>query len=160
MVFNHDWWHGGGYDRQLQLAKSACTANRYPDAGTTDPASAATSPSTEFLRALETRTVIYLRDGFSYEVKRLIVSGAASFLCFECAPTEEAYRVGAFVVCVAFEEIQRVEVFAVHPTERPDETPAIKGFGGAGLPPGGRGEDRTPRPDNRDLDAAPQPETA
>jgi hypothetical protein len=45
-------------------------------------------------------------------------------------PVDERYKVGAFVVTVPFEEIVRVEVFAVHPTEKPDDLPQITGFRG------------------------------
>jgi hypothetical protein len=51
-----------------------------------------------------------------------------SHLVFECAPVDEHYKVGAFVVTVPFEEIVRVEAFAVHPDEKPEDLPQITGF--------------------------------
>ena len=54
--------------------------------------------------------------------------GLKGMLTFECEPVDEQYKVGAFVVSVLFEEIVRVEVFAVHPSEKPEDTPMITGF--------------------------------
>jgi hypothetical protein len=157
MTFDHDWWFGGAFERHLEETRRACTALKFPDAGAFDPR--ADGKPSRFFAELETRTVIYLRDGFSYELKRLVNLGSAAFLSFECVPTEESYKVGAFVVSVGFEEVCRVETFAVHPDEKPDETPAIKGFGGTGLPSAARGgEDRTIRPDTRDWGREPEPD--
>lgn len=150
MVFNHDWWHGGALERQKDQAKLACAVNRF--GGAFDPNGS--DASAQFFRELETRVVVYLRDGFSYEIKRLVPMESSAFLAFECVSPDENYRVGAFVVSVNYEEVQRVEVFAVHPSERPDETPAIKGFGGAGVPPAGRGDERGMRTDSRELEPA------
>ena len=41
---------------------------------------------------------------------------------------DDHYKVGAFVVSVPFEEIVRVEVYAVHPDEKPEDLPQITGF--------------------------------
>ncbi|MFQ5591080.1 MAG: hypothetical protein ACE5HE_07960, partial [Phycisphaerae bacterium] len=84
---------------------------------------------------LETRVLIYLRDGFSYEVKQIADVRAKSHLVFECEPIDEQYKVGAFIVTVPFEEIVRVEVFAVHPNEKPVDWPQITGFRGYKEPP-------------------------
>lgn len=138
MTFDHDWWYRGGYDRQLTLAKECCTAIRFPEEARdpNPPGSAAAKYAAE----LETRSVVYLRDGFSYELKRIVNTPTTSYLAFECVASEPAYKVGAFVVSVPFEEICRVETFAVHPNERPDEGPTIKGFAGSRMPSAARGD--------------------
>jgi hypothetical protein len=41
---------------------------------------------------------------------------------------DEHYKVGAFVVTVPFDELVRVEVYAVHPSEKPENSPQITGF--------------------------------
>ena len=81
-----------------------------------------------FLSELEVRTLLYLRDGFSYEMKEMVDLGPRSLMSFECEPVDDQYKVGAFIVSVLFEEIVRVEVFAVHPSEKPEDTPIITGF--------------------------------
>ena len=54
--------------------------------------------------------------------------GMSSALAFECVPVDENYQVGAYVIVVPFEDIARVEVFAVHPDEKPQENLRIPGF--------------------------------
>jgi hypothetical protein len=54
---------------------------------------------------------------------------------------DDHYKVGSFVVSVPFEDVVRVEVFAVHPQEKPGDAPLITGFrtrpdGMAGMSPG------------------------
>ena len=71
----------------------------------------------------------------SYEVADLCEVETRSHLVFECAPVDEQYKVGSFVVTVPFEEVVRVEVFAVHPSEKPEEAPQITGFRSPGEPP-------------------------
>jgi hypothetical protein len=154
MIFDHDWWYGGAFDRQVALAKRCCMQNRFPEAPDAEPA--AESPEGSFIAQLETRTVAYLRDGFSYELKRLVNMGTSGYLSFECAPAEASYRVGAFVLSVPFEELCRVETFAVHRDERPDETPMIKGFGGTRVPSAARGEERSLRHEPRPSDGEPE----
>jgi len=88
----------------------------------------------QFYTELEVRMLIYLRDGFSYEVKQVADVLTKSHLVFECEPVDEQYKVGAFVVSVPFEEIVRVEVFAVHPSEKPIDLPQITGFRGYAEP--------------------------
>src|SRR5262245_52669290 len=132
MVFDHDWWYSGGFDRQVTLARECCAANRYPELLKEPPKE--DSPEAKYMSELETRSVVYLRDGFSYEIKRLVSPGTTAYLAFECVASEPSYKVGAFVVSVPFEEICRVETFAVHPEERPDEGPTIKGFAGSRAP--------------------------
>jgi hypothetical protein len=61
-------------------------------------------------------------------MRGLVDIGMRSMLSFECEPVDEQYKVGSFVVSVLFEEIVRIEVFAVHPSEKPDDMPVITGF--------------------------------
>lgn len=133
MEFIYDWWFGGPYARRTDLAKRRCSANRFPDL---QPGEAEQNAEwVAFHGRLETRTIIYLRDGFSYEVKDIIQDPATTSFTFECMPADEAYKVGCFVVTVPFEEIVRVEIFAVHPEEKPEDMPSIKGFASAHAPP-------------------------
>lgn len=143
MLFNFDWWFGSGYSQQLDEAKLRCARNRFPDA---DPDKSDSNPEySEFYVGLETRTVLYLRDGFSYEIKELVKGSNSSYLTFECMPAEDAYRVGCFVVTLPYDDIVRVEVYAVHKAEKPEDMPTIKGF--AGVQPS---QGPTPkRPDDR-----------
>ena len=73
-------------------------------------------------------SIVYLRDGFSYELKELVDLDLKGLLTFECEPVDDQYKVGAFIVSMLFEEIVRVENFAVHPTEQPEDIPLITGF--------------------------------
>ena len=59
---------------------------------------------------------------------------STALLAFECEPVDEQYKVGAFVVSLTFDEIVRVEVFAVHPSEKPEDLPQITGFRTFGEP--------------------------
>ena len=61
-------------------------------------------------------------------MKEMADIGISSALAFECMPVDENYQVGAYVVVVPFEDISRVEVFAVHPDEKPQENIRIPGF--------------------------------
>jgi hypothetical protein len=127
-MFDYDWFHGQAYQEQVDEAKYRCGIMKFPDL---DPTEAQESEEAQkFFGQLEVRTLIYLRDGFSYEVKGIAEVSSKSHLVFECMPVDERYKVGAFVVTVPFEEIVRVEVFAVHPTEKPDDLPQITGFRG------------------------------
>jgi hypothetical protein len=58
--------------------------------------------------------------------------GTSSALAFECQPVDESYKVGTFIVLVPFEDIARVEVFTVHPDDKPQENLRIPGFRAAG----------------------------
>lgn len=143
-MFNYDWWFGGIFNERLTLAKRRCAASHFPDL---DPAKAPENKKFKrFLDELEARTIIYLRDGFSYEIKDLLPASNTSILTFECVAADDAYKVGCFVVSLPYDDIVRVEVFAVHPNEKPEDMPAIKGFGGGqavakrGEPPLARGE--------------------
>src|SRR5262245_7315893 len=132
MVFDYDWWHGDGLSRQLEDARRRAAHAKFPNV---DPAKApANSAYSRCLAELECRTIVYLRDNTVYEIKEITNVGRAGYLTFECQPADEAYRVGAFVVAVPFDEIARVEVFAVHPSEKPEENAFIKGFGSGRQP--------------------------
>lgn len=137
VIFDYDWWHGDGLSRQVAEAKRRCARAKFPD---TDPASA-NGAYTRFINDLEARTIVYLRDNAVYEIKELADVGRRGYLTFECLPAEEAYRVGSFLVAVPFDEISRVEIFAVHPREKPEENPLIKGFGGGMARSGARADD-------------------
>jgi len=123
-MFNYDWFHGGGLQRQIEEAKNRCAAKKFPDAQKGNG-----SPEYHAYRSqLETRTIIYLKDGLSYEMREMVDIGMSSALSFECVPVDENYQVGAYVIVIPFEDIARVEVFAVHPDEKPDENLRIPGF--------------------------------
>ena len=125
-MFNYDWFHGPVFGQQKEEAKRLCALKRFPNV---DPQHACENKELmKFHSELEERTLIYLRDGFSYEVKQITDIESKSDLVFECVPIDEQYKVGAFVVTLPFEEIVRVEVFAVHPTEKPEDLPQITGF--------------------------------
>jgi len=127
-MFNFDWFNGPAFEQQRHEARWRCTRSHFP---IMDPEEA--SENEDFMRyynELEERTLIYLRDGFSYEVREFADVNTKSHLVFECVPVDEQYKVGAFVVTVPFDEIVRVEVFAVHPGEKPPDMPQITGFSG------------------------------
>jgi hypothetical protein len=146
MLFTQEWWFDGGFQDRIDEARRRCTRNRFPGV---DPFNAPPgSPFAHFYNRLEARTIIYLRDGFSYEIKELIPRKSSSALTFECMPAEEAYKVGAFVVTLPYDDIVRVEVFAYPPDERPEDMPSIKGFSGVQGTPQKRLEDRPPRPES------------
>lgn len=136
MSYNYDWWFRGAYQQHIDEAKRRCAANRQ---GGVKPDAKALQT---ILDQLEVRTVVYLRDGFSYEIKELVTRDTTSTITFECMPADEAYRVGCFIVTVPFEDIARVEIFAVHALEKPEDNVAIKGFGGGMPPQSGRVEER------------------
>ena len=127
-MFNHDWFHGQAYQEQRDEAKRRCLKTHFAqrDSGSDMDEQEAGA----FCSELAVRTLIYLRDGFSYEVRGIAEVSSKSHLVFECEPVDEQYKVGAFVVTVPFDEIVRVEVFAVHPSEKPEDSPQITGFRG------------------------------
>ena len=127
-MFNHDWFHGQAYREQLDEAKRRCLKAHFSEGGV--GAESDEGKLDSFRCELEVRTLIYLRDGFSYEVRVIAEVSSKSHLVFECEPVDEQYKVGAFVVTVPFDEIVRVEVFAVHPSEKPEDSPQITGFRG------------------------------
>jgi hypothetical protein len=133
MLFDYDWWHGEGLARQVDDAKRRCALQKL--SGAEASKSGQDKALTRLIEQIETRIIIYLKDASIYEVKELADVGRKGYLAFECLPADEAYRVGAFVVAVPYDEIARVEVFAVHKSEKPEESPMIKGFGAAGPRP-------------------------
>jgi hypothetical protein len=126
-MFNFDWFHGPGLQRQVDEAKKRCAARKFPDAGKATEGNGNTDYK-NYKDALETRIILYLKDGLSYEMKEMVDIGMNSALAFECMPVDENYQVGAYVIVVPFEDIARVEVFAVHPDEKPQENIRIPGF--------------------------------
>ena len=125
-MFNYDWFHGTAFQEQHDEARRRCTHRHFPDRDL-----ARLDEDEELSRFhddLVVRALVYLRDGFSYELKEMANMESKTHLAFECEPVDEHYKVGAFVVSVPFDEIVRVEVFAVHPSEKPEDMPLITGF--------------------------------
>lgn len=125
-MFNYDWFHGAGLARQIDEAKRRCAAKRFPDEDLSN--GHRSSACAQYFEELEARIVLYLKDGLSYEMKEMADIGISSALAFECVPVDENYSVGAYVIVVPFEDIARIEVFAVHPEEKPVENVRIPGF--------------------------------
>ena len=125
-MFNYDWFNESAYQRQVDEARGRCVRNHFPKAKPEEWDK--DKKIKKFRNELLIRTLIYLRDGFSYEVKEIADVPSKSHLCFECMPVDDQYKVGAFVVTVPYEEVVRVEIFAVHPAEKPDDLPQITGF--------------------------------
>ena len=125
--FNYDWFIGEPFATQKREACGRCAQKKYP---AVPPEQRDTHADYQkFLSELEVRTLIYLRDGFSYEMKGMVDIGQrADLFTFECEPIDEQYKVGAFIVTVPYDEINRVETFAVHPSEKPEDVPVITGF--------------------------------
>jgi hypothetical protein len=132
-MFNYDWWHSPARQLLVDQAKLRCAQHRFPD--TTSLDAPADSDAGRFLAELEVHTIIYLRDGFSYEMNRLVDAESKSYMVCEVVPMEESWQPGGFVVSLPFEEIARVEVFAIHPSDKPSETPHITGFRAPVEPP-------------------------
>ena len=124
-IFDYDWFTGPAFEQQKSVARELCARKKFPGITEDQPGY---QEYQRFLGELEIRVLIYLRDGFSYEIKHMVDLGLRSMLTFECEPIDEQYKVGAFVVSALYEEIVRVEVFAVHPSEKPEDTPMITGF--------------------------------
>ncbi len=125
-MFDYDWFHGMPFQEQQEEARRRCAHSRFPDLD--EESAAEDSNYRRFYEEIEIRRLIYLRDGFSYEVKQLAQMHSKSHLVFECEPVDEQYKIGSFVISVPFDEIVRVEVFAVHPLEKPEDMPQITGF--------------------------------
>ena len=132
MSFTYDWFHSAAYEQQRDEAAWRCVARKFPDVTREDLDE--NKEASAFCSELELRTLIYLRDGFSYEVRDIADVATKSHLVFECEPVDEHYKVGSFVVTLPFEEIVRVEVFAVHPDLKPNDMPQITGFRGYSEP--------------------------
>ncbi len=126
-MFNFDWFHGPGLLRQVEEAKRRCAAKKFPESRR-DEAGNGNTECQQYMDELETRIILYLKDGLSYEMREIADIGISSALAFECVPVDENYQVGAYVIVVPFEDIARVEVFAVHPDEKPQENIRIPGF--------------------------------
>lgn len=129
-MFNYDWFTGPAFQQQKDEARHRCTRKKFPHLKPAD------AEYQRFFRELEARTLLYLRDGFSYELKELVDVGLKAVLTFECEPADDQYKVGAFVVSLLFEEVVRVEVYAVHPKEKPEDMPTITGFRNSPQPMG------------------------
>ena len=125
-MFDYDWFHGHQFDEQQAEAKWRCASRRFPDI--TIETAVDNAEFKEFAENLRTRTLVYLRDGFSYELKDIADVESKAHLTFECEPVDDHYKVGAFVISVPYEDIARVEIYAVHQDEMPDDMPAITGF--------------------------------
>lgn len=139
-MYDYDWFHGPALGKQMDQARLTCTLKKFPEQ---DPAAELSAEASQFKDELDVRVLLYLRDGFSYEVKQLLELGPKVHLTFECEPIEEQYKAGAFIVSVPYEEVLRVEIFAVHPSEKPADAPVITGFRNApepGLGPSQREE--------------------
>ena len=132
-MFNFDWFHGPGLRRQIEEAKRRCALKKFPESlGSERPNEAELQ---QYMDALQTRIILYLKDGLSYEMREMVDIGMNSALAFECVPVDENYQVGAYVIVVPFEDIARVEVFAVHPDDKPQENIRIPGFRAAANEP-------------------------
>ncbi len=125
-MFDYDWFHGQAFENQCREAMWRCTLMHFEDA--TRETIDEHKDALAFRDSLLIRSLVYLRDGFSYEVKEFADVETKSHLVFECEPMDQQYKVGSFVVSVPFEEIVRVEVFAVHPSSKPEDFPQITGF--------------------------------
>ena len=125
-MFDYDWFHGAGFQELQNEARWRCAMKRFTHL---PPEEAEHNEEfNRFAQELELRTLVYLRDGFSYELKELTQMSGKARLSFECEPVDDHYKVGSFVVSVPFDEVVRVEVFAVHPSEKPEDMPLITGF--------------------------------
>lgn len=124
-MFNFDWFHHGGLQRLTDDARRRCADRKFPDHGKDGNG---TAEYEKYLSELESRLIIYMKDGLTYEVRELADIEMRSALVFECVPVDENYKVGAIVIVAPFDDIARVEVFAVHPDEKPQESFRIPGF--------------------------------
>ena len=127
-MFDYDWFHGFAFQEQQDEARRRCTVRHLPDVDFEEEGNG--DEARTFFEALEVRCLVYLRDGFSYEIKEMAEVDSKTHLTFECEPVDEHYKVGAFVVSLPYDEIVRVEAFAVHPSEKPEDMPLITGFRG------------------------------
>ena len=126
-MFDYDWFYGSAYEQHRQDALVRVAKRKFPEKDR--KALLIDDVCRKFMDELECRTLIYLRDGFSYELKGLAGDvESKAHLTFECEPADEVYKVGSFVVAVPFDEVCRVEVFAVHHEQKPENKPMITGF--------------------------------
>ena len=103
-IFNYDWFTGPGFEQQKEQARHRCARKKFPDL--TPEQRADHADSQQFSGELEVRTLIYLRDGFSYEIKQIA----------EKERLQELYRdaqdaVAAFREPIQFGFIRGVEDF-------------------------------------------------
>lgn len=141
-MFNYDWFHGAAFAQQKQEARDRCLRQHFPDVDFEDVD--ATQDAAAYREGVEERALIYLRDGFSYEIREVADVTTKSHLVFECVPVDEQYKAGTFIVTVPFDEIVRVEIFAVHATEKPNDVPQITGFRSYAEHPEGKHPDGGP----------------
>lgn len=125
-MFDYDWFHGPAFVGQENEARMRCTLSHFPNSNRESLEE--DDAARRFFEEIQVRRLVYLRDGFSYEVREVADPPSKTHFTFECEPVDEQYKVGAFVVSIPFDEIVRVEVFAVHPSEKPDDGPQITGF--------------------------------
>ena len=126
-MFDYDWFYGNAYQQQKREALLRVALRKFPNQER--PSALDNKEFRAYTDELECRTLIYLRDGYSYEMKALTDEiDLKAHLTFECEPVDELYKVGSFVISVPFEEIARVEIFVVHPSEKPEDRPFITGF--------------------------------
>ncbi len=133
-MFNYDWFHHGGLERLKEEAKRRCAARKF--AAESEAGGRRGRSEAQYRDELETRVILYLKDGLTYEMQEMADIGMSSALAMECVPMDENYKVGAIVLVVPFEDIARVEVFAVHPDEKPTENVRIGGFRSSGAESG------------------------
>ncbi len=132
-MFDHEWFAGRGFVEQRDEAKWRCALRRF-DQFTRENA-LDDGEFVQFWDDLKIRTLVYLRDGFSYEVKEVVDVASRAHFTFECEPVDDQYRVGAFIISLPYEDIVRIEVFAVPQEEMPEDMPAITGFRARGETP-------------------------
>ena len=132
-MFDHEWFTGRLYTEQHNEARWRCALRRFPKL--TRENALDDAEFHEFWDVMRTRTLVYLRDGFSYEIKEVADVASRSHLTFECEPVDDQYKVGAFVVSVPYDDVVRVEIFAVPEDEMPEDMPAITGFRSKTEPP-------------------------
>lgn len=125
-MFNYEWFHHGGLQSLIDEARDRCAAQKFPEYR--GKSSDGSPEYTAYRDTLETRIILYMRDGLTYEMKDIAPTGMSSALAFECVPVDENYKVGSIVIVTPFDDIARVEVFAVHPDQKPQDNIRIPGF--------------------------------
>ncbi len=125
-MFDYDWFFSNALEEQREQCRARCAFLAFPDLSAEEAFE--NEAFRRYMDELESRLLIYLRDGAIYEVKDFVEVRSKAHLTFECEPAEDRYRVGCFVVSVPFEEIVRVEIYSVHPSRRPQEPAIITGF--------------------------------
>ena len=95
-MFNYEWFHQGGLQRLIEEAKDRCAARKFP--GRKGQGCDGSPEYVAYRDALETRVILYMRDGLTYEMKEIAQTGMSNALAFECVPVDENYKVGAIVI--------------------------------------------------------------